>query len=439
MSRHRFDVLWRYHRWSDQPVDRPVGMSSEEHRWSLVFGHRDRFNAWRASNFVPSDCICVDESISRWYGLGGHWINLGLPQYVAIDRKPENGCEIQDACDGRSGVMLRIKIVETADAHTDEEENVSLNHGTRVIKELLTPWINSSLERVVCADSYFSSVATLVELKRLGFAFIGVVKTATTEFPMAYFQAQELVGRGDIRAAVSKDERGNNSMLAFVWVDRERRYFICNGGTLQPTTPIYRNRWRQVDAARNAEPVNITLEIPQPHATEVYYSVCSMIDRSNRARQDDLEIERVLGTHNWATRVNLSIFGIEVVDTYYVYNYCSGKTENPNQFFTSLAEEMIDNTYDLTATRARSSQEPQDMITPLRPSPYLTPTKRKRRRKDGTETSLTMQGDCKVCAKSTTWLCKSCKVENPYGAEPWICHGKNGGRDCFYNHCMENH
>jgi hypothetical protein len=38
----------------------------------------------------PSDVMCVGESTSKWYGTGGHWINEGLPMYVAIDRKPEN-------------------------------------------------------------------------------------------------------------------------------------------------------------------------------------------------------------------------------------------------------------------------------------------------------------------------------------------------------------
>ena len=34
---------------------------------------------------------------------------------VAIDRKPVNGCEIQNACCGRSRIMMQIKIVETAE------------------------------------------------------------------------------------------------------------------------------------------------------------------------------------------------------------------------------------------------------------------------------------------------------------------------------------
>jgi hypothetical protein len=63
---------------------------------------------------TPSDLICVDESIACWCGQGGHWIEMGLPHYVSIDSKPENGCEIQNANSGRSSIMLNIRLVTTA-------------------------------------------------------------------------------------------------------------------------------------------------------------------------------------------------------------------------------------------------------------------------------------------------------------------------------------
>jgi hypothetical protein len=103
MSRSRFDLLWKSIRFSDQPDERPGGVTSEQHRWMLVDDFVLNFNSHRESQVVPSWVLCVDESISRWYGQGGDWINLGLPMYVAIDRKPKNGCEIQDvACASRA-------------------------------------------------------------------------------------------------------------------------------------------------------------------------------------------------------------------------------------------------------------------------------------------------------------------------------------------------
>ena len=120
MSRQRFDDLWRYMEWSYRPAERPDHMSSEQYRCCLVQDFVNRINEHRAAHYHPSDIICVDESMSRWYGLGGSWINTGLPMYVAIDRKPENGCEIQDSCDGKSCIMMRLKLVKSAAAEEDE-------------------------------------------------------------------------------------------------------------------------------------------------------------------------------------------------------------------------------------------------------------------------------------------------------------------------------
>ena len=70
--------------------------------------------------------------------------------YVAIDRKPENGCEIQTAACGRSGIMIRMKLVKTSDEkirhqqETEEPNNEEgLLHGASVMKELFLPWLHT--------------------------------------------------------------------------------------------------------------------------------------------------------------------------------------------------------------------------------------------------------------------------------------------------------
>ena len=109
MSRQRFDLLFRCLRFGEQPLQKPPGMSFASYRWLLIDDFVQNFNDHRRSTFIPGSTICVDESISRWYGLGGSWVKKGLPHYVAIDRKPENGCEIQNSACGVSGVLLRLK------------------------------------------------------------------------------------------------------------------------------------------------------------------------------------------------------------------------------------------------------------------------------------------------------------------------------------------
>ena len=324
MSKHRFEELFVHTRWSHQPEDRGVDCTSEEeYRWMLVDDFVTNFNEHRQNFFYPSEMICVDESMSRWYGQGGHWINHGLPQYVALDRKPENGCEIQNAACGVSGVMLRLKLVKGANLPGVEDEDFadnsnSLLHGTRVLKHLVSPWFGS--HRIVCADSYFASVGAANELFRNGLRFIGVVKTATRGFPKQILTSVELQSRGDFFALKANATARTPALGAMVWMDRERRYFISTAGSFEAGTPYERTRWRQVDQTPNAAPEQVVFTIPQPKIAEIYYSTCGSIDRHNRLRQDDLCIEKKVETKDWSRRVNLSIFSMIVVDTWLVFN-----------------------------------------------------------------------------------------------------------------------
>ena len=302
------------------------------------------FNEHRVQSFSPSDEICVNESMSWWYGQGGHWINHGLPMYVAIDRKPENGCEIQNAACGRSGVMIRLKIVKTA-----EEENasavtddVSNNHGTNVLKFLVEPWVR--MDWCVCADSYFASVNAVTVMRMMGLHFIEVVKMATKKFPMSYLSNLELVQCGDYKGLVARGTDGQPTMLSFIWMDRDCRYFIASTSLLDSGIPYSRNRWRQVLLELDALPENVELTIPQPKAMEVYYRTCGVIDQHNRHRQDNLKTEKKLETKKWDMRVSLTIFSMIVVDTWLVYSQATGSTELQSEFYVHLAEELIDKT-----------------------------------------------------------------------------------------------
>jgi hypothetical protein len=457
MPRHRFDELWGCLAFSEQPQTRPDTMSSEQYRWLLVDGFVDKFNEYRKNYFVPSHTICVDESISRWYGQGGFWINIGLPMYMAIDRKPENGCEIQNAACGTSGVMLRLKLVKTAEEEGANavEGDDGLLHGTVVLKSLVLPWAMTN--RIVCGDSYFASVGACEEMERIGLRFIGVVKTATRRFPLAYLSALELVQRGDRFGLTANGPDGSPSMLAFVWMDRNRRYFISNCSSLQEGAPYSRIRWRQVDTTANADATRVELTIPQPIACEIYYDTCAQIDRHNRMRQDDLMLERKLGTMDWSLRVNLSIFGMCVVDSWLMYSKCTETEEKQREFYEMLAEEMIDNTHD--QVRGRRSENTGDggiiaadghMRSGI--SAHLTPTKRKRRKREAVEgetgnqmrltnTSYMQQGRCIVCSKKSTQVCSQCQDENDdenNTHEAWICKPTTF-RTCFATHLNTTH
>ena len=459
MSRNRFDVLWRCIRFGEQPVERPEGMTSEKYRWLLVDAFVENFNNHRATNFEPGTHICCDESISRWYGMGGDWINEGLPMYVAIDRKPENGCEIQNVCCGDSGIMIQVRLVKTSEEEStrpqevDGQQDGMLPHGGKIMFDLIRPWLYS--RRIICADSYFSSVATATEALRLGVGFIGVVKTATRQYPMAWLQSYELGERGDRKGLVSYQD-GKPTLLSYAWVDRERRYFISNTLSLSAGQPFVRKRWRQVDQTADASPEKVELLVQQPKATEVYYSVCSKIDRHNRNRQDTLRMERKVETRLWWKRVGTSLLSMVIVDTWLAYSQCilqGDEVESQDEFYGYLAEELIDNSYDTTGTRGRqgcgvggqSSARGWDStlvdrrtgMTRCGTDLHLTPTKRRRRSRGVEMPRQAFQRDCRVCkTRKSKFICSTCFDEK--NLEVSLCHSETG-RNCFALHVDKFH
>ena len=161
--------------------------------------------------------------------------------YIAIDRKPDNRCEIQDVACGRSKIMIRLKLVKTSTeeaADSIAEDDQGHLYDTKVLLGSILPWAN--YDYVVCADSYFASVGAVETLKRIGLRFIGVVKTATKRYPMKHLSQIELENRGDRRGLIMYDNDSKPSLLAFCWMDRDRRYFIASGSSLSPGIPHVR-------------------------------------------------------------------------------------------------------------------------------------------------------------------------------------------------------
>lgn len=145
----RFDDLFSHLIFSSQPPSQS-GMTSVEYRWALVNDFVAAFNAHRERKVEPSELLCVDESIVRWYGLGCDWIDIGLPHYVSIDRKPEAGCEIHNIACGRSGIMLRLELVMAAEDKSKREFEETHSHGSAVLMRLLETWKGKDFH----ADSY---------------------------------------------------------------------------------------------------------------------------------------------------------------------------------------------------------------------------------------------------------------------------------------------
>ena len=164
-------------------------MTHSTWQWILVDAFVKNFNKYWASYYVPSDLIFVDESMSKWYGLGGHWINMELHIYMVIDHTPVNRCDIKKSCDAISQVTMQLKLLKLEDEEdrymayiradvAHQIGSVHLLHRTKVLIDLVKPWKNK--RRKVCADSYFSYDPDFDELEKIELQFFGVVMTAKT-------------------------------------------------------------------------------------------------------------------------------------------------------------------------------------------------------------------------------------------------------------------
>ena len=64
--------------------------------------------------------------------MGGYWINKGLPMYIAVNCKPENGCKIQDACEARARVMLCLELVKSKQDETEYMKALEKDNGEKL-------------------------------------------------------------------------------------------------------------------------------------------------------------------------------------------------------------------------------------------------------------------------------------------------------------------
>ncbi len=194
----------------------------------LVDDFITNFNAHRASTFYPGIELEADKLMVPWYVHGGDHINIGLPHYVAMDCKPDNGSEIQTLADVSSGILICLKVVKSTNEEKAIEKDLDLDpkeaaygKGTRVLLELMKTWLGSN--RLVTADAYFASTEAALALKERDINFIGNAKQCNAAFPKAYLDTLILSKRGDCHVLASiNEDTGKTELVAMTWLDCNR-------------------------------------------------------------------------------------------------------------------------------------------------------------------------------------------------------------------------
>ena len=261
-------------------------------------------------------------------------------------------------------------------------------------------------------------------------------------------------GKGSRKGLLTVDEPTGTQLMAFMWIDRDRRYFISTCSSLEEGGRILRTRWSQLDKMPNASPQRLEKEVAQPKAAETYYTGCGKIDQHNRHRQDSLMLEKKLQTNDWSKRVNLTIFSMIVIDSFLLAKGCSARGSNCIEiklFIEKLAQELIDNDYDRMSLRSRGkkrSREVEPIVQEINTLIYLTnptPTKLRKKNKTTGKLSCCKQSKCIFCMAAgrkncwVTTVCRECQKQQPDPTKTkqfWCCRS---GTLCFDEHIKNCH
>jgi hypothetical protein len=150
---------------------------------------------------------------------------------------------------------------------------------------------------------------------------------------------------------------------------------------------------------------------------------------------------------DWSTRGNHSIFGMIVVDAFYLAQGCQGTPPGGFRFFLEdLISQLIENKFEQRLLRKRREdavKKEADIsgvggVGILDTHRQLTaPTPTKRRKANRPEHRL--QGTCMVCKKPTTHVCRTCQCfkNGEKDRQYWICN--KAGKECMGRHILDEH
>lgn len=193
---------------------------------------------------------------------------------------------------------------------------------------------------------------------------------------------------------ISKPDEGTG-LMAVMWIDRDRRYFISTTGTTNQGKPFVPQRHKRTQEGTSLE--EVTVNIPQ--VCETYHDTCAAIDDYNRCSQDDPGLEKTFDVKDWFYRANTSLLSIFIVDAWklYVVVIVNSSKMTQHQFYSKLAEGLMENELEAMTMRQRDSDiSSEDTLSAVGSGlgTHLAPTGSKRKKADWRMTSASYQSRC---------------------------------------------
>lgn len=330
-----------------------------------MFSH---FNNHYVKLVKPGRYLIIDECMSAFEGVSSKFSVTGAPSITKIIRKPRGiGHELKSTACGDSKMIILLELQEGAKLmehkkFTDKEQS----HTAQTLR-LVEPWFNT--HRIIVGDSAFGSLSTTCALLAVGLNCIMMVKQCKSKYPIDHFSKLD-----DAKNKRSEDDRGAHSIAltmvqiagviwpvyALAWHDWKMKTVIANIGSSLPGNDHVKKRSR-ID--ENNETVHYEKRVKRPKMIEDMFSVFSIIDVHDHLRQGSLAFHSSWHTHSWWVRLFSSVYGIIIVNSYYMYLHYMTKNnplDTPNtfiQYSDILATQMINNNYLVPNINSRQPKE----------------------------------------------------------------------------------
>lgn len=345
----------------------------------------------------------------------------GMPSVIKIKRKPKGvGCECKTLADAQSTIMVRLEINEGKTRMATKKWQSQLGAGTATTLRLTQPWHGTG--RLVVGDSWFGSVKTAVQLHKQGLYFLGIVKTATKDFPMKAIKDRCPEDRGGTICAKATVE--NTDLLSVAWKDKKIHTFIGSCSTTLEGTPAKKRR-------TDDEGRPYIYQVPRIKLVEEYFSGAPAIDVHNHIRQSGLALELVWNTQNWKHRIYASLLGIIETNAYLAYKYF--KNVHNNVSHSTFTEKVA---HQLILYKENETRDARENGVGVGETVSGESTDHKLVALSSISEKTRVQRKCVICSRvhkkqqKASYFCGSC------GYKAVLC-SPTTGRDCFAYHVVK--
>lgn len=208
ISKHRCETLADKLSWSGHES------SDLNDRWADFNRIVSAINEHRQANMYPAHSICIEDRMSRSYGLGVIGRTLDCPTTCTWKWNLKQN-DLKSASCESSGITLRSELTQSATDTSRKSFEPTEAHGTAKSLRLLEPWFHSNQH--ACGNPFYAFVAITEAHFQHGFLFSGVVKKVTYDYRMKCLSNMEMTGGGEHVTMLSYSSGNSPKLMATVW------------------------------------------------------------------------------------------------------------------------------------------------------------------------------------------------------------------------------